>query len=515
MSATDTIRAYHQRTRHRIGAYARGPEYLDWENQPDPFRRFPGAPLIALPLNPDPDGGIAALDQAGIAKLLELSMGLSAWKLYGPDRWALRCNPSSGNLHPTEAYVVCRNITGLADGIYHYAPREHALEQRAALVGDESATWCLLGLTSIAWREAWKYGERAYRYVQLDVGHALGAVRYAAALLGWQVSLLPVGDTAVGDLLGLSRACDFNGAEPEQPDLLLQIHPAGCHLPGSLPEGIDWQGRANPLGGDPYLKWPVIDEVHRACHEDQPDYPAPLTPPNLSGEAVREFSRLIRQRRSAQSYIGKQSSLTLASLQSFLQTLMPQRGTVPWDLWPGTPRLHLVLFIHRVEGLEPGLYAMPRRADALPELQSALSETFEWQPTPITAVDLPLYRLATGDMRKVARTLSCHQEIASAGSFSFCMLAEFDQALKQDASSYRHLHWEAGLIGQAAYLEAERIGMRGTGIGCFFDDSVHLTLGIEDTRLQSLYHFTVGFPRVDSRLQTLPPYEHLGDGVFP
>ena len=40
------------------------------------------------------------------AVLFELALGLSAWKEYGGSRWALRCNPSSGNLHPTEAYVV-------------------------------------------------------------------------------------------------------------------------------------------------------------------------------------------------------------------------------------------------------------------------------------------------------------------------------------------------------------------------------------------------------------------------
>lgn len=68
MNTTGTIRAYHQRTKHQPGAYARGPEYLDWENQPDPV------------------GGIAALDQAGIAKLPGLSMGLSAWKVYGSKR---------------------------------------------------------------------------------------------------------------------------------------------------------------------------------------------------------------------------------------------------------------------------------------------------------------------------------------------------------------------------------------------------------------------------------------------
>jgi hypothetical protein len=175
----------------------------------------------------------------------------------------------------------------------------------------------------------------------------------------------------------------------------------------------------------------------------------------------------------------------------------------------------LILFIHRVEGLVPGLYALPRHVDALPGLQAALSETFAWQPTPITGDELPLYCLAQGDMRKVARTLSCHLEIASASSFSFCMLAEFEQTIAQGASAYRQLHWEAGLIGQASYLEAERIGMRGTGIGCFFDDSVHQALGIGDTQWQVLYHFTVGFPRLDTRLQTLPPYAHLEEEALP
>jgi SagB-type dehydrogenase family enzyme len=515
MSRQETIRAYHERTKHHLGAYARGPEYLDWDNQPDPFRRFSGCPVVSLPLNPDPVGGSAKLDMAGISKLLELSMGLSAWKVFGPDRWALRCNPSSGNLHPTEAYLISSRITGLADAIYHYAPREHALEQRATLTGDESKIYCLLGLTSIAWREAWKYGERAYRYVQLDAGHALGAVRYAAAALGWQVSLLSVGDSAISDLLGLCRESDFIGAEPEQPDLLVQIHLAGTQLLDDLPKGNHWRGLANPLGGESRLKWPLVDQAHDACHQAQPDYPASLTPLHLSRERVTELRRLIRQRRSTQAFIGNQSGLAIASLQRFLAALMPQRGAPPWDLWSGTPRLHLVLFIHRVEDLTPGLYAMPRDADALPGLQSSLSETFTWQTTPITSDELPLYRLTEGDMRKVARTLSCHQEIASASSFSFCMLAEFDRTLEQGASAYRFLHWEAGLIGQAAYLEAERIGMRGTGIGCFFDDSVHQVLGIGDTQWQTLYHFTVGFPRLDTRLQTLPPYAHLEEEALP
>ena len=125
----------------------------------------------------------AALSLMSVGALLELSMGLAAWKEYGPDRWALRCAPSSGNLHPTETYVLARGIDGLADGVYHYAPRAHEMEQRGLVVAAAGQPGLWVGFSSVHWREAWKYGERGFRYCQLDLGHALGALRYAAAAL--------------------------------------------------------------------------------------------------------------------------------------------------------------------------------------------------------------------------------------------------------------------------------------------------------------------------------------------
>jgi hypothetical protein len=61
-------------------------------------------------------------------------------------------------------------------------------------------------------------------------------------------------------------------------------------------------------------------------------------------------------------------------------------------------------------------------------------------------------------------------------------------------------------VGQVLYLEAEAIGARGTGIGCFYDDPVHRALGIEGHAFQSIYHFTVGIPVEDRRLTTEPGY---------
>ena len=75
------------------------------------------------------------------------------------------------------------------------------------------------------------------------------------------------------------------------------------------------------------------------------------------------------------------------------------------------------------------------------------------------------------------------------------------------APFYRNLFWEAGLVGQVLYLEAEETGIRSTGIGCYFDDPVHDVFGISSRDWQSFYHFTVGGPVEDSRLTTLPAYK--------
>src|SRR5207253_1010706 len=110
--------------------------------------------------------------------------------------------------------------------------------------------------------------------------------------------------------------------------------------------------------------------------------------------------------------------------------------------------------------------------------------------------DLPLHRLESGDPGQVgaaAARLNCGQEIASHGAFALAMLGELLPTVPDfGAWTYRRLFWEAGLVGQVLYLEAEAAGLRATGIGCYFDDPVHELLGLEGAALQSLYGFTVG-----------------------
>src|SRR5688572_31823766 len=206
---------YHERTKHHFNRFASGPGRLDWANQPDPFRRYAGAALTRLPiLGPGEEpvspayedlfiaGAVPAapLTLRTLSRLLEFALSLSAWKQAGGTRWALRVNPSSGNLHPTEGYLFidCVPELGESPGLFHYVPRSHALERRAdcpselySLLTRSLPTGAfLVGLSSVYWREAWKYGERAFRYCQHDVGHAVGALRIAASTLGWSARLL-------------------------------------------------------------------------------------------------------------------------------------------------------------------------------------------------------------------------------------------------------------------------------------------------------------------------------------
>jgi hypothetical protein len=213
------------------------------------------------------------------------------------------------------------------------------------------------------------------------------------------------------------------------------------------------------------------------------------------------------KRRSAVAFDGV-GSVSREVFMGMLLRTMPA-ATPPWDAlwWP--PRVHLLLFVHRVAGLDAGLYVAARRADAVDGLRAVITREFEWRRLD---EGLPLFRLASGDCRSLARRLCCDQDIAADGFFSLGMLAELDAALASDgAPAYRHLFWECGLIGQVLYLEAEAWGARATGIGCFYDDPVHEVLGLTSAAigrpLQSLYHFTVGAPVEDVRLASEPGYE--------
>ncbi len=526
----DAIRqtlSYHRRTKHHLHRYAASAGQLDWATQPEPFRTYAGAPVVELPLLADAIGVTYAdlyrpgslpprrLDANAVAVLFELALGLSAWKEYRGSRWALRCNPSSGNLHPTEGYAVVPSLPGLGAGVYHYVSRDHVLERRGSLDAEWTVNGVLIGLTSIHWREAWKYGERAFRYCQHDIGHAVASVRYAAATLGWSARLLEQpSDDEVSALLGLDRTDAFAKIDPldrEHPDLLMQVGLAPLPEISQLPAARDWSGTANALSPS-HVHWEVIDVVTAATRKPQTVAEVLFTPdalPPLPNDSAIAAATLIRQRRSCLALDGK-TGIDRSTFFRMIDHLLPRSAVPPWDALPWSPQLHAGFFVHRVQGLRPGLYILERNATVHDELKAACRQTFAWQRVPDAPEHLRLYLLAEGDLREVAQTVSCHQEIAADGAFSLGMIAEFgDRIREKGAWWYRRLFWEAGVLGHVLYLEAEAAGIRSTGIGCYFDDAFHDLLGLTGDRFQDLYHFTVGMPVEDARLQTFAPYAHL------
>jgi nitroreductase len=513
---------YHERTKHHR-RYADSPDHLDWATQPDPFRTYTGAVPRSTPA-----GGCAAhavrrpvrpgavrprrLDVNGLAVLLNWR---GAVGLEGAPRQPLGTarNPSSGNLHPTEGCVVVPELPGLPPASPPRQPRSSPgaplLTRHTRRVPSDSF---LVGLSSVHWREAWKYGERAYRYCQHDAGHAIATIRYAAAAVGWHTVLLESpSDAEVSALLGLDRNEDFAAVDPldrEHPDCLLLVSAqpiTTATLPNGLVESVrrgTWAGRANPLS-PAHVRWDAIDVVSTAATKPvtapTPWVPPPL--PSLPRGSATPAATLIRQRRSCLALDGV-TSIPAATFFHILDHLLPRPGVPPWGALPWSPHLHPAIFVHRVEGLQPGLYCPGRDAAVHERLRAAMRPAFRWErvdgcPEHLAlpagrerpACARPDGELSPGD--RVGRGIQPGDDRG--------LWRAFGRRVRGD----RRLFWESGVLGQVLYLEAEGSG-RAAPASAATDDVFHQLLGLQGDAFQSLYHFTIA--GVDDRLRTIAPY---------
>ena len=456
---------------------------------PDPFRHYEGVPVLDLPADPPAPQASAlgilhgqaaqanALDgPAFLSQFLYHSAAISATKRVPSSgyQYALRVNPSSGNLHPTEFHFLSQGLRGWPDGLYHYRPSSHMAEQRAEGIVPSGLPGGTLNfvLTSIAWREEWKYRDRAYRYCLHDIGHAWQALVLAARAMGCESFA-----TALFADDELTQALRLSG--DEWPMLAVSIRgPA----PGEMraEAGCTWHGGEPNILSTNQIEYPRIEAMHQATKVkmngtgESADHAAisngiALPAPALSSKGYGEVART---RRSALDFRGGMESISFGDLSALLHAAsQPLAGD-----FCDRRFVQLYLYVHRVEGLAPGMYRY-------------------WPETG----QLELMR--SGDQQVMAAGLSLGQQLAGNACVAFSMIADLERATRLHGDrGYRCAYFEAGAIGQRLYLAAESLGVRATGIGAFYDDEVHNYLGLTSQMGQVVYHFAIGHPVHDPRL---------------
>lgn len=192
------------------------------------FKMYPDARTIALP-KPKSSGGTPLWDVIAnrrshrtfkpeplsleeLGQLLWAGQGIT----YKTQGFGFRAAPSAGALYPAETYFLGANVAGLAPGLYHYNVLKHgaellkegklgpdlgsaALDQEMVAAAPVTIIW-----TAVIARSAWKYLQRAYRYIYLDTAHIAENVMLAATALGLgSCGIGAIYDDEVNALLGV------------------------------------------------------------------------------------------------------------------------------------------------------------------------------------------------------------------------------------------------------------------------------------------------------------------------
>ena len=482
-------RWYHQRSAHsRRTVIARGPR-VDWDHPPSPWESYPALATVALPRAapvtmatgpalaaaaalPDALGpGVAPVTVAALATLLHLTQGVT--DVSGPPGkpFHKRAAASSGALYPTVTHVVVGEVDGLEPGLYHFAPRDHALhllrrgDVRAELAAASAhgalirAAPLTVVLSTLCGRSSWKYGERGYRYCTLDAGHALANLQAAGAGLG--LASRAVGrfdDGRVAATLGVDLArqgpmvvvpmgaaradAAASAAEPgfapatavpvraDVPDAVrLMAARTGLVLAGSP---------AAPRAVPPPLLAP------RALPGDAPVVALP--PPSGDGDAL---GAVIERRRSERRFGG--APLTLTELASVVD-----RARGGGVLAQRPLRLHVVAI--RVAGLAPGVYEH-------------------------RAAERALIQVRAGDVRDATYELALSQEVVERAAAVVVLSADVAAMAWPDGSrGFRYAWIDAGVAAGRMYLAAVAHGLGVSSVGAFFDDELVELLDVDGAR---------------------------------
>jgi SagB-type dehydrogenase family enzyme len=480
-AALTMVEDFHAFSSHsRAGVLRRAPS-ADLGDPPPAFKRYAGAPRVTLP----PATAAARVNGLHIAAL-----GTVLWHTVGVSERrggiALRTSPSAGALFATELYLVASAVDRIAAGLWHYDADANALENLRSgalevgalglraddVPGDVPA---LVVATAVFARTAHKYRDRTYRYVLVDLGHALENLRVAAEQVGVRAELVALFEEA--------RAADTLGVDQSQEGVLAVVllrrqqsaPPAPAHR-GSA--AAAWHAAAAAAAGSAALS--LTEAMHqasslRAAVPKTGAPTAPATTPALPATrthalppppAMRvDWLEVIAKRRSRRRFARR--ALSLEDL-SFVLAQMQQ----PAGLLSSAVRIDVVT--PAVHGLEPGAWRYDAAAHAL------------------------RLRLQHGDaLRRRARAAALDQDVI--GDAAAVLVLSIDRAtFAADASGpargYRHALIEAGLVGERVYLAAGALGLATCAVGAFYDDEAAALVGIDPAHEWVIHFAALGIP---------------------
>jgi len=467
----------HSQTKHFPNRFAKSLGYLDWENQPSYYKEYI-APKIGLDyfdINLSYErlytkNKPSEINLKTIGTLLKNSLAINAIKKLYTSQWEVRVNPSSGNLHPEETYVIFENK------ITHFNVKDFSLEVLGEAKNDIIKNGIIVIFSSIPLREAWKYGERALRYCLLDSGHAIASLAFSANLLGLNIT-----KTDHFAFKKLENKTAPNEEEYIENAFILHSGDYELNIDEFLNTPLNL--KALPLAKDS-IRWEVVYELFESFEKEDfsPKFinkEIKFLPSKLNAEEI------IQNRRSALGFIPEY--IDKRDLLDILDKTLP-RNIPPFNTNAHFNNIDIVMFINRVNGLESGIYYYSRN--------NLLKHNF-------TQIEERLYLIEKGDFSEASKFINCTQDLGKQSSVSFSFVADFEKITKN--YHYKLTLQEAGMVGHIIYLEAEAKGIRGCGIGCFFDDLINNE--ILDGKLQAVYNFTVGVPLIDERIIKVNPKE--------
>ncbi|MEM1368093.1 MAG: SagB/ThcOx family dehydrogenase [Cyanobacteria bacterium P01_H01_bin.15] len=491
---------FHERTKYDPATIAAKSRALDWEQQPFPFKGYPGNSSIDLkPFLPSAENADTRGNLPRLSKVLLASYGITAQVSNGGSDVPLylRAAPSAGGLYPAELYVISRGAERLPAGVYNYASRSHALVQvrqgevweslRHACFNHPSLAGAIYALvvSAVFYRSVWRYEDRAYRRIFLDSGHLLGNISLTASLNRYRAySIGGFQDQSVNGLLGVEMEIESAIAvvglvdqltQPNQinpyPALPSILHDTFSEVPDGelLPyfhrstciEHPVEQVEARPLEAlDDKYNWPFCSKVPMAV--------APLN----WGPQCKELHSTLWQRRSTRRYSGQ--AIKLQELQKLLSFAYQPQDYVAQSLEPNPDYfalglLETFLAVSNVEGLDAGCYYYAPHSQELRQIRFK-------------------------NFRQELHYLCLGQALGRDAAVVVCQTANLKAGVKYFGDRvYRYLHLDAGQWGQRLNLAAARLNLGASGIGGYFDEQVNEILGIPDEQAV-VYLTTIGCP---------------------